>query len=77
VRVSVSPLAGPLPEIRVLVPSSRGAGVYVVTRDENGFWACTCPGFSYSARDDRLCRHIDQVSSAGDVSLSLLLASWP
>lgn len=76
-RVSVSPLAGPLPEVRALVPSSRGAGAYVVTRDENGFWACTCPGFSYGARGDRLCRHVDQAASAGDVSLSLLLACWP
>ena len=76
-RISVLPLAGPLPEVRVLVPSSRGAGVYAVTRDENGFWACTCPGFAYRARDDGLCRHVDQVAGAGDVSLSLLLACWP
>ena len=53
------------------VPSSRGGASYLVAWRPDGSWSCTCRGFSYSARPDGLCRHVDLVREAQAVPLSL------
>ena len=34
--------------------------VYVVRRDDQGRLVCNCPGWHFSKRAKRTCRHVDQ-----------------
>lgn len=45
------------------VPSSKkGADPYEVSLQGNGVWHCTCPGWRWSKKKPKTCRHIDDVA---------------
>jgi hypothetical protein len=46
--------------INTSVVSSNGDDIYLVGRDENGEWSCTCPDHVYRQHD---CKHIHLVRS--------------
>ena len=54
------------------VPSGSEPGLcHLVTRLPDGTLECSCAGFRYQARSDGLCRHIDDVTAAGQRDRSL------
>jgi hypothetical protein len=78
VRVSVGLSARPphrlrlVPEFEARVPSASDPGLfYTVTLLSDGTWECDCPGWRYAARDDGLCKHVDQVRQEYEYLCSL------
>lgn len=77
-KVSSAPLDPPpapafanLVEARV--SSGRLEGVsYRVIQHADGSWECGCQGFTYGARADRLCKHIDEVRRGIEYAASFL-----
>jgi hypothetical protein len=60
------------PVFEMAVTSSRYPDVfYLVTLLADGTWSCTCQGYRYGARLDRLCRHVDQAQEKYERSRTL------
>lgn len=54
---------------RWVVPSYSGNGEYIVAKDNEGNWACSCIGWTrHVPRRD--CRHIIEVKEGGGRKLS-------
>jgi len=54
---------------RWVVSSSSGDGDYIVARDKDGNWACSCIGWTrHVPRRD--CRHITEVKEGGGKTVS-------
>lgn len=63
-----------VPEFETRVASSGDPGFfYEVTLLSDGSWECdaACLGFRYAARDDGLCKHIDQARREYEYRFSL------
>ena len=54
---------------RWVVPSESGNGEYIVSKDKDGNYACSCIGWTrhFPRRD---CKHIDYVRCGGATTLS-------
>lgn len=60
------------------IPSSREEDLsYRVRLAGDGSWECSCPGFRYGARADRLCKHVDTVKAARERPVTFAVIMEP
>lgn len=58
------------------VPSSSDPELtYFVRLHADGRWSCSCRGYRYTARDDGLCKHIDQEQEEYESARELTFAA--